>query len=150
MTKEIAAFANTKLGGLVFYGVEDDGTITVSDKRKQELDQSLQNSVRNAISPSLTINIEEKDILGYQIIIIQIPAWNKKDVYHYEGRVYIRRGTNVFMAKPEDSKKLQWKINCLVFLKILTLWKLTCVPVRFLFFLTDKKVYTFRIYQVVI
>jgi lipid II:glycine glycyltransferase (peptidoglycan interpeptide bridge formation enzyme) len=106
LTKEIAAFANTKLGGLIFYGVEDDGTITGSDKRKQEFDQSLQNSVRNTISPSLTIDIEERDILGYQIIIIRIPAWSKKDVYHYDGRVYIRRGTNAFMAKPEDSKKL--------------------------------------------
>lgn len=106
LTKEIAAFANTKLGGLIFYGVEDDGIITGSDKRKQEFDQSLQNSVRNTISPSLTIDIEERDILGYQIIIIRIPAWSKKDVYHYDGRVYIRRGTNAFMAKPEDSKKL--------------------------------------------
>lgn len=106
LTREIGAFANTKLGGLIFYGIEDDGTITGSDMRKQELDQPLQNSVRNAIAPSLTIEIEEKEILGYKVIMILIPAWNKRDVYQYEGRVYIRRGTNVFIAKPEDSKKL--------------------------------------------
>ena len=106
LTKEIAAFANTKLGGLIFYGVEDDGTISGTDKRRQELDQPLQNSVRNAISPALIIDLQEKDVLGYKIIIIRIPPWNRKDVYHYEGRVYLRHGTNVFIAKPEESKKL--------------------------------------------
>jgi len=106
LTKEIAAFANTKFGGLIFYGVENDGTIAGTDKRRQELDQPLQNSIRNSISPSLTIDIEEKDVLGHRIIIIRVPAWNRKDVYQFEGRVHIRLGTNVFVAKPEQSRKL--------------------------------------------
>lgn len=106
LTKEIAAFANTKFGGLIFYGVENDGTIAGTDKRRQELDQPLQNSIRNSISPSLTIDIAEKDVLGHKILIIQVPAWNRKDVYQYEGRVHIRLGTNVFVAKPEQSRKL--------------------------------------------
>jgi len=106
LTKEIAAFANTKLGGLILYGVENDGTITGTDRRRQELDQPLQNSVRNSILPSLVIDIAEKDVLGHKIILIRIPAWNRKDVYQYEGRVHIRLGTNVFVAKPEQSRKL--------------------------------------------
>jgi hypothetical protein len=106
LTKEIAAFANTKFGGLIFYGVEDDGTIAGTDKRRQELDQPLQNSIRNSISPSLVVDIAEKDILGHKVILILVPAWNRKDVYHYEGRVYIRLGTNAFIAKPEQSKRL--------------------------------------------
>jgi predicted HTH transcriptional regulator len=106
LTKEIAAFANTKFGGLIFYGVENDGIIAGTDKRRQELDQPLQNSIKNSISPSLTIDIAEKDVLGHKIAIIQVPAWNRKDVYQYEGRVYIRLGTNVFVAKPEQSRKL--------------------------------------------
>ena len=69
LTKEIAAFANTRQGGLIFYGVEDDGTIAGTDKRRQELDQPLQNSVRNAISPTLIIDLQEKDVLGYKIIL---------------------------------------------------------------------------------
>ena len=91
---------------MIFYGVEDDGAIAGTDKRRQELDQPLQNSVRNAISPALIIDLQEKDVLGYKIILIRIPPWNKKDVYQYEGRVYLRHGTNVFFAKPEESKKL--------------------------------------------
>lgn len=106
LTKEVAAFANTKFGGLIFYGVEDDGTIAGTDKRRQGLDQPLQNSIRNSISPSLVVDIVEKDILGHRIIVIRIPAWNRKDVYHYEGRVYIRLGANAFIAKPEQSKRL--------------------------------------------
>lgn len=85
LTKEIAAFANSRQGGLIFYGVENDGTIAGTDKHRQELDQSLQNSVHNAISPALIIDIQEKDVLGYKIILIRIPPWNKKDVYQYEG-----------------------------------------------------------------
>jgi len=106
LTKEIAAFANTRRGGLIFYGVEDDGTITGTDKRRQEVDQPLQNSIRNTISPSLMIDIIEKDVSEHRIILVRIPAWNRQDVFHYEGRVYLRHGTNGFVAKPEESKKL--------------------------------------------
>ncbi len=106
ISREIAAFANTKMGGIIFYGIDDDGTICGSDKHRQEMDQSIQNSIRNTIFPSLNILIREKDILGYKILLIITPSWNKKDVYHYKDRVLIRKGTNVFSAKPEESKKL--------------------------------------------
>ena len=106
LSKEICAFANTKMGGIIFYGVQDDGVITNADKRRQVFDQSLQNSIRNTVAPSLSIRVIEKDVLGYKILIIAIPPWNRKEVYHFRGRVYIRRGTNVFEAKPEESKKL--------------------------------------------
>lgn len=106
LVKEICAFANTKLGGLIFYGVEDDGTIAGTDKKKQALDQPLQNCIKDNISPSLVVDISQKDVLGHTILVIRVPSWNRKDVYHYDGRVYIRKGTNVFIAKPEESKKL--------------------------------------------
>lgn len=106
LTKECCAFANTKLGGLIFYGIEDDGIIAGSDKKIQDLDQPLQNSIKNTISPSLTIEIAERDVFGQKILIIKILPWNKKDVFQYEGRVYLRKGTNVFVALAEDTKKL--------------------------------------------
>ncbi len=106
LSKEICAFANTKLGGLIFYGIEDDGTIGDSDKKRQILDQSLQNSIRNQISPSISVRIVEKQIVGHTIMVILIPPWNRKDVYHYDGRVTIRKGTNVFYATPQESKQL--------------------------------------------
>lgn len=106
LSKEICAFANTRMGGLIFYGVEDDGAIDNADMTKQTFDQSLQNSVRNTISPSISIKIIEKDVLGYKIFLIYTPPWNRKQVYQFNGRIYIRHGTNVFIAKPEELKKL--------------------------------------------
>ena len=106
LSKEISALLNTKSGGIIFYGVEDDGSITGTDKRKQEFDQSLHNSIRNNIAPAPSIKIKSQKILGYEILLILIDPWNKKDVYECNGRVYIRKGTNVFEAKTEEKKKL--------------------------------------------
>lgn len=106
ITKEIAAFLNTKQGGIIFYGVEDDGTISGSDLSHQRFDQSLQNSVRHTIKPSASIKIKSVKVLGYELILVLIPGWNKKDVFEYEGRVYIRKGTNVFEANIDEKKKL--------------------------------------------
>ncbi len=106
IVKEIAALLNTKNGGLLFYCVEDDGTIVGTDIRRQDLDQRLQNSVKNMISPSATVNIRSVKALGNEIIVVVVPPWNRKDVYQHDGRILIRKGTNVFAAKPEEVRKL--------------------------------------------
>lgn len=106
ISREIGAFANTKMGGIIFYGIDDDGTVSGSDMHRQKFDQSLQNSIRSNISPPLTINIKERDLLGQKILLITVPAWNKNVVYHYKGKVHIRKGTNVFVATPDESRKL--------------------------------------------
>ncbi len=41
ITKEVAAMLNTRSGGIVLYGVDDDGTIGGSDVSRQKLDQPL-------------------------------------------------------------------------------------------------------------
>ena len=108
ITKEIAAFLNTKNGGLLFYGIDDDGSIVGSDLRRQDFDQSLQNSIRNTISPQPNIKIEEKEVMGHKILIVVIPPWDRKNVYQYkkDGRYYIRKGTNVFVLTPNELTKL--------------------------------------------
>lgn len=106
IAREIGAFAHTRMGGIIFYGIDDDGTISGSDMHRQKLDQSLQNSIRSNISPSLIIEIKEKDVLGQKIILIIVQPWNRKDVYQFDGRVLIRKGTNVFVAKPDECRKL--------------------------------------------
>jgi hypothetical protein len=108
ITKEIAAFLHTKRGGLIFYGVSDDGSIVGSDRRRQDMDQSLQNSIRTTISPQPSIEIKEKEVLGQSILVIAIPPWDRKTLYQYtkDSRYYIRRGTNVFSLKPEEISKL--------------------------------------------
>jgi len=108
ITKEIAAFLNTKNGGLLFYGIDDDGSIVGSDLRRQDFDQSLQNSVRNTISPQPNIKIEEKEVMGHKILVVVIPPWDRKNIYQYrkDRRNYIRKGTNVFVLTPNELTKL--------------------------------------------
>jgi hypothetical protein len=40
------------------------------------------------------------------VLVIVVPPWNRKSVYYFEKRVLIRRGTNVFPARPEESRAL--------------------------------------------
>jgi len=106
LAKEICAFANTKMGGIIFYGVEDDGSIAGVDMSRQKFDQMIQNSIKHNITPTPAIKLVEQNVLGYKIILIIIPAWNRKDVHHFQDAVYIRRGTNVFKTKSDETRKL--------------------------------------------
>ncbi len=106
ISREVCAFANTQMGGILFYGVEDDGTIGNADMKRAAFDQKIQNSVRNQISPPLTIKIIEKDVVGHKIYLVAVPPWNRKQVYQFDGRVLLRHGTNVFFAKPDEVRQL--------------------------------------------
>ena len=106
ITREIAAMLNTKGGGILFYGIEDDGTISGSSTSRQALDQPVQNSVKNSISPAATVKLHSVSVMGSQVVVIVIPPWDKKNVYQFDEKILIRKGTNVFAAKPEEVKKL--------------------------------------------
>ncbi len=108
LTKEISGFLHTKNGGVIFYGIEDDGTIVGSDVRRQDLDQRVQNSIRNTISPQPHVEILEKNVMGNAVVLILIPPWDKKTIYQNtkDGRYYIRRGTNIFALRPEELREL--------------------------------------------
>lgn len=106
VTKEIAAMLNTSRGGMILYGVEDDGSIVGTDMSKQKFDQPLQNSVKNGITPAATVKLSAVGVLGSQVLVVIVPPWNRKDVYQFQEKFYIRKGTNVFAAKPEELKAL--------------------------------------------
>jgi len=106
ISKEIAAMLNTREGGIILYGVDDDGNIQGSDVSRQRFDQPLQNSVKSSIGPAATISLKAVTVIGYELLVIIVPPWNRKDVYHFDDRVLIRKGTNTFAAKPEESRKL--------------------------------------------
>src|SRR5207249_3004998 len=69
VTKEIAAMLNTRQGGMIFYGVEDDGTIQGTDTTRQRFDQPLQNSVKNTISPAATVKLHAVSVIGTEILV---------------------------------------------------------------------------------
>lgn len=108
VTKEIAAFLNTKRGGLIFYGVADDGSIVGADVRRQDFDQSIQNSVQNTISPKPKIEISELRVMGQKVMVVVIPPWNRKTPYQYtkDNRFYIRKGSTVFALTAEEISRL--------------------------------------------
>ena len=108
ITKEIAGFLHTKGGGIILYGVEDDGSIIGADMRRQDLDQKIQNSVRNTVSPSPSIEIKERKVMGSAVLLVVVPPWDRKTIYQntMDGRYYIRRGANIFALKPDEMKKL--------------------------------------------
>jgi len=106
ITREICAMLNTEQGGIVFYGVDDDGSIEGTDISRQDMDQRLQNSVKTSISPAATIRIATIRVLGSDVIAVVVPPWNRRSVYQFDEKILIRKGTNVFGAKPEEVKQL--------------------------------------------
>lgn len=106
ITKEIGAMLHTRLGGIILYGVDDDGTIHGTDVTRQKLDQPLQNSIKNSIAPAAVVALKSVSVLGTEVLVVIVPPWNRKDVYQFDERVFLRKGTNVFTAKPEELRKL--------------------------------------------
>jgi len=106
ISREIAAFVHTRQGGILYYGVDDDGTISGTNVSRQVFDQQIQNSIRNMIKPAPLITIKSVRPMGTEILLILVAPWDRKTVHYFEDRVHIRKGTNVFVATPEEIKCL--------------------------------------------
>lgn len=104
--REIGAMLNTSRGGLLLYGIEDDGTIAGAGVSRQDFDQPLQNSIKNSIAPAAVIKLHSVSVMGSDVLVIIVPPWNRSDIYQTGERILIRKGTNVFAARPEEVKKL--------------------------------------------
>lgn len=109
ITKKIAGYLHTRNGGIIFYGIDDDGTIIGSDIKRQDFDQKLHNSIRYTLDPQPNITIRGKDVMGYDIILVIIPPWDRNTFYEYtkEHRYFIKKGTNVFSLKTEELNLLR-------------------------------------------
>lgn len=106
ITREVAAMLHSRQGGIILYGVDDDGTIHGSDVTRQKLDQPLQNSLKNSVAPAAVVALKSVSVLGTEVLVVIVPPWNRKDVYMFDERVLVRKGANVFAAKPEELRKL--------------------------------------------
>jgi len=108
IAKEVAGFAHTRNGGIIFYGIEDDGTIIGSDITRQIADQKFHNSIRSSISPQPKIEVKSVNVMGSAVVLILISPWDKKTIYQCTTteKYYIRKGTNIFAIKSDELKKL--------------------------------------------
>jgi predicted HTH transcriptional regulator len=106
ITRELAAMLNTKRGGMVLYGIDDDCNILGSDMSRQKIDQPIQNSVRSSIFPSAMVRLHSVPVVGSEVIVMIAPPWNRRDIYQFDEKVLIRKGTNVFGATPDELRRM--------------------------------------------
>jgi len=91
---EIIAFSNT-LGGKIFVGVEDDGTIiglTVDDIHR--LDQLLSNAVGQGVKPAVNPLTEIVMIDDLRIMIIDVPKGINKPYQDNSGVFWVKSGAD--------------------------------------------------------
>lgn len=96
----VCAFLNSEQGGMIVFGVKDDGHITgqlVTDKTCKEIGIEL-----NKIEPYEKITIAEASISGDKKVIVFMVRPGEKGPYTYDGRAFIRhQSTTTRMSKEE-------------------------------------------------
>lgn len=106
LAKEIVAMANF-LGGSIFIGVEDDGTI--SGITKPNLEEWVMNIFRDKVHPTILPHYEEIKVDDKRIAIINFPMGTAKPyVVKHNGKeeIYIRMGTISCSASREQIGQL--------------------------------------------
>ena len=108
----ICAFANDlpdyRLPGLVFIGVNDDGTcanLAITDELLRTLADMRSDG---NILPFPTMTVQKKSLSGCNVAVVEVhPSYNPP--VHYNGRVWIRVGPRRAQATAEDERRLTEK-----------------------------------------
>jgi ATP-dependent DNA helicase RecG len=98
--REMAAFANTR-GGYIIFGVEDDGAV-VGVQSLTGFEERIMNIASDIIYPPIELRYESFHIKGKDIVLVEIPMGHSKP---YSPR-YIRRGTTKRQATREEERRL--------------------------------------------
>jgi len=98
--REMAAFANTR-GGYIIFGVEDDGAV-VGVQSLTGFEERIMNIASDIIYPPIELRYESFHVEGKDIVLIEIPMGHSKP---YSPR-YIRRGTTKRQATREEERRL--------------------------------------------
>jgi len=111
LIKTCVAFANG-VGGQLVIGVEDQTRIIVgiSDATRNRIYDEFPNSLYDATTPSLLIEIYERRFDDKTVIIIEVPSSIKKPVFvtaqgNPDG-IYLRAGSNTRKANQEHLEEL--------------------------------------------
>lgn len=116
IAKELSALANTK-GGVVLFGVDDDGKVYGIASEKSEMDL-IDTAANFHISPALEIDYEFASIHGRDILVVTVPESNSKPhkVLIYDEvqkkhvpRAYIRVGEKSVIASSEMSRLMSYQ-----------------------------------------
>ena len=94
LASELVAFSNT-LGGQLFVGVNDDGTIaglTSEDVRK--LNQLVSNVSSQFINPSINVETENIQLPSGLIVVITVPDGISKPYMDKDGIIWVKTGSD--------------------------------------------------------
>jgi hypothetical protein len=105
--ESVAAFANTN-GGRIFVGVDDNGNVIDIKGSCENLINSIQESIKDGIEPSLTnVNVKSAEIDGKTFVIIEIAEGDDKPYMLMDGGIiYIRAGATDKRARRIDLERL--------------------------------------------
>ena len=118
IAKEIIAFANTK-GGILFFGVDDDGSIYGVESEK-EIAELVKETAEEYCEPHINYKLKFVELFGREIVIAEIPSSNVKPhrIQDYErelnlnsAEVYVRVNDKSVPASKEMIKILQAESN---------------------------------------
>ena len=107
--RNICAFANdlpaSGKPGVIFVGVEDDGTCSDIDVTDELLRNLAQMRSDGSIQPFPTMPVDQKTVNGCDMAVVQVmPATNPP--LRYKGRAWIIVGPTVQQASPEEEQRL--------------------------------------------
>lgn len=111
LIKTCVAFANG-IGGQIIIGVEDKSreVLGINDATRDRIYDEFPNSIYDATSPSLLVEIYEKRFNDLSVIIIEVPNSIKKPIFiKKEGipnGIYLRAGSNTRRASQEYIEEL--------------------------------------------
>jgi predicted HTH transcriptional regulator len=114
IARTIISFANTK-GGIILFGVDDDGSIVGVESEKSEL-ELIEMAGRDFIDPQIQPEIDIVPFSGRDVIVCHVPESRVKPHFFLgqhdqsngdDTRVYIRVNDNTMMASREVVKILQ-------------------------------------------
>lgn len=109
IARTLSAFANTK-GGIVLFGVDDDGSLVGVESEKTELDL-LEQASRYFCEPAVAIDVEFVPYNHRDIIVVTVNESDEKPHYVVhdgeEKKAYIRVNDNTVAASREVIKVLR-------------------------------------------
>lgn len=107
LAQEVCSFANNKGGGVILFGVSDNGKVTGVDKKSLDsLKLRITDIIRDSCLPVPKIEFYLFDIPnGRTILTIQVYEVEQKPCLT-SGRTYIRVGSSVRIATSEEIRKL--------------------------------------------
>ena len=107
VSKILCGLGNT-LGGMIFFGVSDNGNLKEVKENLDKLQQKI-SSANQCISPTPVISIEIHEIEKKKIVIVIIQRGIDNTYYTFEGAIYVRIGSTT--KKLEGQTHLEFLRN---------------------------------------